>query len=147
MPAYLTAAFYKFVDLPDAAQLKAPLLACCERHAVKGLILLASEGINSTIAGPAEGVKAVLAYLRQDPRLADLQQKESWSERAPFYRMKVRLKKGNRHARGARRQPDPPGRHLCQAARLERAAQRPGAGAGGHPQRRRSGLGQLCRGA
>ncbi|GDX56792.1 UPF0176 protein [Comamonadaceae bacterium] len=93
MPAYLTAAFYKFVDLPDAAQLKAPLLTCCERHAVKGLILLASEGINSTIAGPAEGVQAVLAYLRQDPRLADLQHKEAWSERAPFYRMKVRLKK------------------------------------------------------
>ena len=93
MPAHLTAAFYKFVDLPDAAQLKAPLLTCCERHAVKGLILLASEGINSTIAGPADGVQAVLAYLRQDPRLADLQHKEAWSERAPFYRMKVRLKK------------------------------------------------------
>ena len=27
MPAYLTAAFYKFVNLPDAAQLKVPLLA------------------------------------------------------------------------------------------------------------------------
>lgn len=93
MPAYLTAAFYKFVNLPDAEQLKAPLLACCEQHAVKGLILLATEGINSTIAGPAEGVRAVLAYLRQDPRLADLQHKEAWSERAPFYRMKVRLKK------------------------------------------------------
>ena len=93
MPAYLTAAFYKFVDLPDAAQLRAPLLACCERHAVKGLILLANEGINSTIAGPADGVRAVLAHLHQDPRLADLQHKEAWSERAPFYRMKVRLKK------------------------------------------------------
>ena len=93
MPAYLTAAFYKFVDLPDAAQLRVPLLACCERHEVKGLILLAAEGINSTIAGPAEGVRAVLAYLRQDPRLADLQHKEAWSDRAPFYRMKVRLKK------------------------------------------------------
>jgi len=75
VPAYLTAAFYKFVDLPDAAQLRVPLLACCERHEVKGLILLAAEGINSTIAGPAEGVRAVLAYLRQDPRLADLQHK------------------------------------------------------------------------
>ncbi|MEY4268576.1 MAG: hypothetical protein RIS90_3111 [Pseudomonadota bacterium] len=93
MPAHLTAAFYKFVDLPDAGQLKAPLLACCEQHAVKGLILLATEGINSTIAGSAEGVRAVLAYLRQDPRLADLKHKEAWSERAPFYRMKVRLKK------------------------------------------------------
>jgi UPF0176 protein len=90
---FLTAAFYKFVDLPDFAERRAPLLDVCEQHHVKGLILLAREGINSTIAGPAEGVHAVLAYLRSDPLLADLQHKESWSERAPFYRMKVRLKK------------------------------------------------------
>ncbi len=92
-PVYLTAAFYKFVDLPDFADRRAPLQALCEQHSVKGLILLACEGINSTIAGQAEGVHAVLAYLRSDPLLADLQHKESWSERAPFYRMKVRLKK------------------------------------------------------
>ena len=92
-PTFLTAAFYKFVDLPDYAERRAPLLAVCEQHRVKGLILLAREGINSTIAGPAEGVHAVLAYLRNDARFADLQHKESWSERAPFYRMKVRLKK------------------------------------------------------
>ena len=90
---FLTAAFYKFVDLPDFAERRAPLLAVCEQHHVKGLILLAREGINSTLAGPDEGVHAVLAYLRSDPLLADLQHKESWSERAPFYRMKVRLKK------------------------------------------------------
>lgn len=93
MPQYLTAAFYKFVDLPDHADLREPLLACCETHQVKGLILLANEGINSTIAGPEAGVRAVLAYLRRDARLADLQHKESWSPKAPFYRMKVRLKR------------------------------------------------------
>ncbi len=92
-PLHLTAAFYKFVDLPDYAQRRAPLLAVCEQHGVKGLILLAREGINSTIAGPEAGVQSVLAYLRSDPHFADLQHKESWSERAPFYRMKVRLKK------------------------------------------------------
>jgi UPF0176 protein len=91
--SFLTAAFYQFVDLPDYAVRRAPLLAVCEKNQVKGLILLAREGINSTIAGPELGVRAVLAYLRQDPLLADLQHKESWSERAPFYRMKVRLKK------------------------------------------------------
>ena len=93
MTDYLTAAFYKFVDLPDFAELKVPLLACCEANQVKGIILLASEGINSTIAGPAAGVQAVLAFLRCDPRLADLQHKEAWSSKAPFYRMKVRLKR------------------------------------------------------
>ena len=90
---FLTAAFYKFVDLPDFELRKDPLLALCQQHHVKGLILLAREGINSTIAGPADGVHEVLVYLRSDPLLADLQHKESWSERAPFYRMKVRLKK------------------------------------------------------
>jgi UPF0176 protein len=93
MREFLTAAFYKFVELPDFADLKAPLLACCEANAVKGLILLAHEGINSTIAGPESGVRAVLAALRQDPRFADLQHKEAWSTKSPFYRMKVRLKK------------------------------------------------------
>jgi UPF0176 protein len=93
MTEFLTAAFYKFVELPDFAQLRAPLLACCEEHQVKGTILLAAEGINSTIAGPAAGVHAVLAYLRRDPRLADLQHKEAWSAKPPFYRMKVRLKR------------------------------------------------------
>jgi UPF0176 protein len=93
MSKYLTAAFYQFVELPDYAELKAPLLAFCEAQQVKGLILLASEGINSTLAGPPEGVHAVLAYLRKDPRLAQLQHKEAWADTPPFYRMKVRLKR------------------------------------------------------
>lgn len=93
MSTFLTAAFYKFVDLSDFAGLQAPLLAFCEAHDVKGTILLAREGINSTIAGPVEGVHAVLAYLRKDPRLADLTHKEAFATSPPFYRMKVRLKR------------------------------------------------------
>jgi UPF0176 protein len=57
------------------------------------LILLAREGINSTLAGAPEDVHTVLAYLRQDPLLAGLQHKESYSDKPPFHRMKVRLKK------------------------------------------------------
>mgnify|MGYP006185606205 CR=1 FL=1 len=91
--AFLTAALYQFVDLPDFADLRDPLLACCEAHGVKGTLLLAREGINGTIAGPQAGVHAVLAHLRADPRLARLPHKESWSEHPPFHRMKVRLKK------------------------------------------------------
>ena len=94
---YLTAAFYKFVTLADFADLKAPLLAFCEANDVKGTILLANEGINSTIAGPEAGVRAVLAYLKNDAifknRLTNLVHKESWSTKPPFYRMKVKLKK------------------------------------------------------
>ena len=90
---YLTAALYKFVDLPDFAALQPPLLACCEAHEVKGTLLLAHEGINGTIAGPEAGVRAVLDFLHADPRFSDLAHKESWSPKPPFTRMKVRLKK------------------------------------------------------
>jgi UPF0176 protein len=69
-PLFLTAALYKFVDLPDFADLQAPLQACCEANDVKGTLLLAHEGINGTIAGPEAGIRAVLAFLRADPRLA-----------------------------------------------------------------------------
>ena len=33
-PTYLTAALYKFVDLPDRADLRVPLHACCEAHEI-----------------------------------------------------------------------------------------------------------------
>ncbi|MDB5889669.1 MAG: rhodanese-related sulfurtransferase [Polaromonas sp.] len=93
MPQFLTAALYKFVELPDVAALQAPLLACCEAHDVKGTLLLAPEGINGTIAGSQDAVHAVLAWLRADPRLAGLEHKEAWATEIPFYRMKVRLKR------------------------------------------------------
>jgi UPF0176 protein len=92
-PRFLTAALYKFVDLPDFRAMHDPLLACCEANGVKGTLLLAQEGINGTIAGPEEGVRQVLAYLRADSRLTALGHKESWSNKPPFLRMKVRLKK------------------------------------------------------
>jgi UPF0176 protein len=90
---YLTAALYKFVDLPEHADWREPLRALCEAQGVKGTLLLAREGINGTVAGPEAGVRAVLAWLRRDPRLADLQHKEAWAEAPPFHRLKVRLKR------------------------------------------------------
>jgi len=92
-PIFLTAAFYKFVSLPDYVERRAPLLALCTQHHIKGIILLAAEGINSTIAGAPEDVRAVLDALRSDPLLADLQHKESFAQKPPFHRMKVRLKR------------------------------------------------------
>ena len=90
---FLTAALYRFVHLDNAAALRDPLQAFCDARDVKGTLLLATEGINGTIAGRPEAVRAVLAHLRADPRLAPLTHKESWSDKPPFLRMKVRLKR------------------------------------------------------
>ena len=92
-PRFLTVALYQFVDLPDCAALRAPLQALCDAHGVRGMLLLAPEGINGTIAGEEAGVRAVLAWLHGDARFARLQHKEAYAERMPFYRMRVRLKR------------------------------------------------------
>lgn len=93
MSKYLTAALYKFVSLPDYKALQAPILEKCVENHIKGTLLLALEGINGTIAGAPDDIKAVLTYLRQDPRFSDLEHKESYADTHPFYRMKVKLKK------------------------------------------------------
>ncbi len=93
MSNFLTAALYKFVSLPDYKDLQQPILDICLKHNIKGTLLLAKEGINGTIAGATADIHAVLDYLRQDTRLADLEHKESYADKHPFYRMKVKLKK------------------------------------------------------
>lgn len=89
----VVAALYKFVTLDDFHELRQPLLEACIRADIRGSLLLAHEGINGTIAGARAGIDAVLAYLRSDPRLRDLEHKESLDDDQPFLRMKVKLKK------------------------------------------------------
>lgn len=89
----VVAALYKFVRLDDFEQLREPLLALMLAQNVRGTLLLANEGINGTIAGPRAGIDAVLGWLREDPRLADLEHKESFHDEHPFLRTKVKLKK------------------------------------------------------
>jgi UPF0176 protein len=86
-------ALYHFVTLDDHAALQAPLLRLMQEQGVKGTLLLAREGINGTIAGSRAGIDAVLAWLKSDPRLAELDHKESYDATPPFYRSKVKLKK------------------------------------------------------
>lgn len=89
----VVAAFYHFTDLPDYEAMRNPLKELCDTHQLKGTILLAKEGINSTIAGSRAAIDALLNYLRSDPRLQNLEHKESYCQGIPFQRMKVRLKK------------------------------------------------------
>jgi UPF0176 protein len=93
MTQFLVAALYKFVRLDDYRDLQAPLHDVCQANGVTGTLLLAQEGINGTIAGPEAGVRAVLDYLRADSRMATLTHKESWADKMPFYRLKVKLKR------------------------------------------------------
>jgi len=86
-------ALYKFVRLENFTQLRDPLLNKMASVDVRGTLLLASEGINGTIAGSKEAVNEVLDFLAQQPCLDAISHKESFSDENPFQRTKVKLKK------------------------------------------------------
>ena len=83
---------YKFVPLPDAEDLRVLLQARAQALALKGTILLAEEGINLFLAGPADAVRGFVAQLHHDARFADIAPKESWSASQPFRKMLVKVK-------------------------------------------------------
>jgi len=89
----IVAALYKFAKLPDYREKQAGLLDLCVKQRIYGALLLAEEGINGTVAGSRAGIDALIAYLRADPRFAELEHKESYTDKMPFTRMKVKLKK------------------------------------------------------
>ncbi len=61
-------AFYKFVRIDDREALRQDLARLTCSLGIKGTILIAHEGINSTISGPDESIRTFLAHLRADPR-------------------------------------------------------------------------------
>ena len=93
MTEILIATFYRFTTLEDTVSMQSSIETCCNKNDVRGIVLLANEGINATLAGTREGVLNVLRYLRKDPRLAELTWKESTTKKQPFRKLRVRLKK------------------------------------------------------
>jgi UPF0176 protein len=93
MPQIVVCALYKFVTLENFQALRQPLHNVMEASQVRGTLLLAHEGINGTIAGSRAAIDSVLGWLRSDPRLTDIDCKESFTDSLPFNRTKVKLKK------------------------------------------------------
>jgi len=91
--ACVVAALYHFTPIDDTASFRDAVHEVMTEHEVRGTILVAEEGINGTVSGSREGIDALLAHLREQPGLAELEHKESYAEECPFLRTKVRLKK------------------------------------------------------
>ena len=88
----LVVTFYLFALLEDYEAMQKPIEQYCNERDVRGIILLAREGINSTISGSKEAVLEVLTFLKEDERLAKLSWKESMATEQPFRKLRVRLK-------------------------------------------------------
>jgi len=92
MTQIVVCALYKFVSLRQPQKLQQPLLDLMLSRRVRGTLLLATEGINGTIAGSRSDLDAVLGWLRSHPEFQDLDCKESITSEAPFKRSRVKLK-------------------------------------------------------
>ena len=90
---YVTCALYKFVALPNYGTIRYPLLKVMTDNNVFGTLLLAAEGINGTISGRREDVDTLLSWIEKQPGLESIDTKESYDDKIPFYRSKVKLKK------------------------------------------------------
>ena len=91
--AVVVATLYKFVPLTEPIALRSPLLDHCHALGLRGTLLLATEGINGTVAGDRSSIDGLLEYFREHcPPLADLTVREAIADTMPFQRMKVKVK-------------------------------------------------------
>ena len=90
---FINIAAYLFTSLDRLPERREELRSLCRSQHLKGTILLSPEGINLFMAGRRGGIDRLVGHLRSDPLLAGLDVKESFSDRQPFRRLLVKLKK------------------------------------------------------
>ena len=93
MTEVTVAALYRFTEIADPQGVRDTLDVVLANADVRGTLLIASEGINGTIAGSAEGIATALAAIRALPGCEDLAPKFSTAVTMPFHRLKVRVKR------------------------------------------------------
>ncbi|MCW5681820.1 MAG: rhodanese-related sulfurtransferase [Xanthobacteraceae bacterium] len=88
---WTVAALYRFQTVADAEALAATLRAACDEFEICGTLIVASEGINGTIAA-AHGAQMdnILRVIRA--HFDQLELKMSSASERPFQRMKVKVK-------------------------------------------------------
>jgi len=87
------ASFYKFVSLEDYETLREPLLDKMREIGIKGTLIVAFEGINGGFAGTRSQMDVFYHFLRTDVRFEDLKFKETFDDKNPFDKAKVKIRK------------------------------------------------------
>ena len=91
-PNVVVSTFYKFIQLDKIIEIKNLFNDFLKDLEIKGTILLAEEGINSTIAGEYKDMLEFFNKLSELKKFKDIEPKYSVCSTNPFLRMKVRLK-------------------------------------------------------
>ncbi|NUZ07106.1 sulfurtransferase [Piscinibacter koreensis] len=93
MTRTLNASAYRFVELDDVAGWRTTIEAEARRRGLKGTVLLAPEGINLSLAGAPDALSGFMTWLGAHPPFAGLAATETESDRVPFRRLGVKVKR------------------------------------------------------
>jgi UPF0176 protein len=85
--------FYKYVSIEEPIAFATEQRNLCAHFGLKGRILIAEEGINGTLAGPAPAINEYIFALRSDSRFADVAFKISRGDGATFPRLVVKVRR------------------------------------------------------
>jgi len=84
--------FYKYVAIAAPAGFVASQRELCSALGLKGRVLIATEGINGTLAGPRAAIDRYVAALRADDRFADIEIKTSEGDVDTFPRLMIKVR-------------------------------------------------------
>ena len=85
--------FYKYVTIAEPERLAAGHRELCASLGLKGRLLVAPEGINGTLGGPAQAIDRYIAALHSDARFSDVAVKISHGDAGTFPKLVVKLRR------------------------------------------------------
>ena len=86
------AALYHFTNLNNLLDKQSDLEIISKNNSILGTLLLATEGINGTIAGSTQGIQIVVDHIKNWEEISDLELKYSLSSHQNFNRLKIKIK-------------------------------------------------------
>jgi len=90
---YFITTFYRFIRLDDLNRYQLLLETKAAELGIRGLVILGTEGVNSTIAAPSEEAMEIFKnFVREQFQCPDLLFKNSFAPSAPFRRFKVKMR-------------------------------------------------------
>jgi UPF0176 protein len=84
--------YYKFVPLEDPESVMHWQRALCERNGLKGRIILSKHGINGTLGGPIEGLKAYKKAMNLHSKFKGITYKWSEGSADDFPRLSIKVR-------------------------------------------------------
>lgn len=86
-------AFYKFTPIAEPEKIKEKLTEFADKKKIKGLVILGTEGINSTSSAQThEDLQAFKSFVTTELGFGDITFKDSVSEIAPFKRFSIKIR-------------------------------------------------------